>query len=447
MKLFITLLPLLNTSLVFSQTNDFETRVKSALENISNSINPNTPTEGATVGVTYSNKKPRPVEKIDLTGPYEYKTPLETRKLYPSCSGGPYIDPNTETIKGANEQFSFYMQRGNKRKVLFIFGGGGACWDGFTCVGAPSMGFPFYFPDVDTTDLYHYDLQGIVDEKKSNPFHDYTKILIPYCTGDFHLGSRDKKYTYDLFGEEITWTIKHRGFDNFLSVLSFLESKSKGFKFDFQKVKHLTLAGFSEGGQATLFALPYFSHAMPKAEINVISDGATGVISQSFYKTALWNPEDQTSTSWGVEGNLPTWVGIDEEYMNEFISIPNGLMPTTIEKFCNDFQAVKAAIITSHQDQAQIFFYLLMRLTEDPLLTDEQVLDEWYTFMSLGLDSLKDVDNYRSYVAYGSDHGYLLTENFYDSDDIHDVSVSDWVSIMVKGKSRKWENIGMELLA
>ena len=45
-------------------------------------------------------------------------------------------------------------------------------------------------------------------------------------------------------------------------------------------------------------------------------------------------------TSWGIEKNLPTWVGIDDEYMDSFIQRPSDLVPTTFEEYCNTFPEI-----------------------------------------------------------------------------------------------------------
>ena len=261
-------------------------------------------------------------------------------------------------------------------------------------------------------------------------------MLLPHCTRDLHLGSRDEERTHQLSGEAVNWTIKHRGFDNFLSVLSFLEDKSQGFKFNFGKVKHLAVAGYSAGGYGLMFGLPYLMHLMPSAKVDVISDSAIGAITPSFYKTAMWNPKNQKSTSWGIEKNLPTWV-IDDEYMDSFAQKPSDLVPTTFEEYCNTLPEIKAAMTTFNLDQVQIFFYLLMRLQEDPSLTDEKVIAEWYNLMVSALGSLEDVSNYKSYISDGFDHGFIFDYRYYDT--ITDgITLNEWIFHMLKKKTRQW---------
>ena len=61
----------------------------------------------------------------------------------------------------------------------------------------------------------------------------------------------------------------------------------------------------------------------------------------------MWNPKNQKSKSWGIEKNLPTWVGIDDEYMDSFIQKPSDLVPATFEEYCNTLPEIKAAMTTS----------------------------------------------------------------------------------------------------
>lgn len=400
---FVLILLLLFIIIQVLNTNQKQKKLYNTLESTSNLPKPHT----SNVKETSTSDVPREFVKIDLNGPYEYRTPdNDTRTLYPSCSGGPYIGHRTPKV-ATNPQYSFYMQQGDQTKVLFRFAAGGACWNALTCLIKPSYNV------AEDTNRDKINTGNVIGDM--NIYHNYTIIYIPYCTGDTHLGSRDKEYIYQESGQNMSWTIKHRGFDNFLSVLSYLSNKYKWFN----EVEHLSIMGSSAGGGVIIFALPYFIHAMPQAKINVISDSMVGVTSRPFFKTALWNPEDQKSTSWGMQRNLPTWMGMDEDYMNTFTSNPSNFMPFMLKKYCNTFPKIKAAMITSNQDEVQIYFYFMMRLEEDPLFTRQEAAAEWYSLMSKNLKSLEDVDNYRSYVMDGKEHCILNR-------------LKDWVSYMVE---------------
>ena len=210
----------------------------------------------------------------------------------------------------------------------------GACWDGNTCIGAPLTNNTIYFQTVHETQMYYFNnVSGILDNQNpENPYQDYTKIFIPSCTGDLHWGSHNKQYNLDLNGQSLSWEIKHRGFDNFLSTLHYLQNNST---IDFDSIEYLSVVGQSAGGYGILFALPYLIHLMPFSKVTMMSDSAIGAITPHIFKTAVWNPDDNENTSWGVRSNLPKWVGIDEALLDSFVSNPALSVSTIISKYCD----------------------------------------------------------------------------------------------------------------
>ena len=65
----------------------------------------------------------------------------------------------------------------------------------------------------------------------------------------------------------------------------------------------------------------------------MISDSAVGAITSHIFKTAAWNPGHAETTSWGVEPNLPKWVGINEALFDSFASDPSLGVSKIISKY------------------------------------------------------------------------------------------------------------------
>lgn len=143
-------------------------------------------------------------------------------------------------------------------RVIFMFQGGGVCWDEETCKGYINLSAP--------TKVIPHDIsigQGIFSAKDTNPFLNYTKVYLPYCTADVFVGGHKAKYG-DL-------NVLHNGQKNTELVLQYLKSlKLVDIKpelpnekvFDFGKTKNLVIYGFSAGAIGALSHIhtiaPYF---------------------------------------------------------------------------------------------------------------------------------------------------------------------------------------------
>ena len=183
-------------------------------------------------------------DRIDLEGPIDITlSDGSTRTLEPSCSGGPKPSPTGPVP--ANTDFYFFVQKGNSNRLLFGLDGGGACWDALTCIGSPLAGQSTYTQELDETAEGLAQTGGIFDARNpENPFANYTKIFIPYCSADIHWGSKDTEYTLG----PITWTIHHRGSDNFLAVLDWLKKNGRAaYNIDFDRARDVMVTGASAG--------------------------------------------------------------------------------------------------------------------------------------------------------------------------------------------------------
>ena len=61
---------------------------------------------------------------------------------------------------------------------------------------------------------------GTLDSSNpANPFKDWTKVFIPYCTGDVGWGNQDATYATPMG----PLTVRHRGYANVKAVLRWIE--------------------------------------------------------------------------------------------------------------------------------------------------------------------------------------------------------------------------------
>ena len=129
-------------------------------------------------------------------------------------------------------------------KVLIYFYGGGLSIDSFTA--SHDMDYlqdGFYYAKRSLDGLEHF---GITSSNHDNPFKNYTILLIPYATGDMHVGNN--KYHYkDVLGKEKV--LYHYGYSNFIKYMDMVLKYIKD-------TKRVVIAGYSAGGFAVPMLMP-----------------------------------------------------------------------------------------------------------------------------------------------------------------------------------------------
>ena len=112
------------------------------------------------------------------------------------------------------------IRLGTENKLLVFFSGGGVSIDEYTAARPASM----YMRDSsEGFYLIRLDLfgdlmagKGLLDDHPDNPFRNWTKVILTYATGDFHVGAQDFSYTA-LDGS--SRVLHHHGYRNYRSVI------------------------------------------------------------------------------------------------------------------------------------------------------------------------------------------------------------------------------------
>ncbi|MBN2032018.1 MAG: hypothetical protein JW836_01985 [Deltaproteobacteria bacterium] len=320
------------------------------------------------------------------------------RELNPTCSGAPGTDPT----------FKFFVKGGPVNNLVVFFDGGGACWDTMNCIY-----YLTYSPEADETVEDQSQVNGIFDfSNPANPFIDWNFVFIPYCTGDIHWGSADKTYP-GYYGED-SYTIHHRGFDNFLVVLKWIIEH-------FEKPQKIFVTGSSAGSYGALMGFPYIQEAYPKSMASMLGDAGFGVVTQDFQDVQIYN--------WGFEGNLPGWIPGFERPFSDY-SIAE--MYQMIGRY---YTHRKIGQFTTAWDGTQAFFYNVMINTGDPLEWGNfrPAWCDWHEQMLENAYVAAEAPNYRYYVAAGTYHTILAYPEFYEEDSAG-VPFVDWIKAMVENQ-------------
>lgn len=342
--------------------------------------------------------------------------------INPACALDTLTDPTTGKL--IDNSFHFYFKQGKSKNLLVFFNGGGACWDDATCVASLALGDrPTYNPSILDANS-PVDAGGIFDDKnKNNPFKNWSKVFIPYCTGDIHIGSSDQVYT-DKTGlitshPNTPVIIKHHGFDNFMAVREWLKKK---FNAKQHKIAKLMVTGSSAGAYGAELNFPYLQSAFPKVNATLFSDAGEGVVTSGFIESAFTR-----NGVWQVGDTLPR---IFNDALGTFYA--DSFNIDIITKLSEAYPESRFAQYTTKFDAVQVQFLKIMDQLDkfeeldqlDPLNTHDDPstwglteLDflyfiEWNSRMEASLTYLSEnTDNYQYYIGAGSIHT-ILTDAF-----------------------------------
>ncbi len=325
------------------------------------------------------------------------------RRLNPGCSGAPRTDPS----------FRFFFKGGTKNNLVVFFDGGGACWDAMNCIYAQT-----FSPEVDETVEDLTRAGGIFDfGNPANPFRDWNFAFVPYCTGDIHWGSADHIYP-GLFGEG-KYTIRHRGFDNFLAVLKWILEHV-------DNPQKIFVTGSSAGSYGALLGFPYIQEAYPHSKAMMLGDAGFGVVADDFRNVGMQH--------WGFQANVPAWIPGFEKPFSEYTLAEMHQMVAAYYPFSRMGQ------YTTAWDAGQTFFYNVMLHAGNPLTWENfaPVWCDWHDRMLELAHDAAQAPNYRYYIGSGTDHTIMAYDKFY-TESSAGILFLDWIKGMIEHEAEPWD--------
>ena len=174
-------------------------------------------------------------------------SPYLKKKRFPRLEGTPkvgqWVRLYAEGCVTANgEEVYADFQLGSENKLLLFFLGGGVSWNEYTAARPVSVyeknlreGFYIIHTDLFTDINLN---KGIFEDCEQNPFRGWSKLVLPYNTGDFHCGAGDFPYTAKDGTERLC---HHHGYLNYRRAIETV----KGFV---PTPDALVVSGCSGGG-------------------------------------------------------------------------------------------------------------------------------------------------------------------------------------------------------
>ncbi len=307
------------------------------------------------------------------------------------------IEPGGDTICSRGTPYRFFVRGGRADRVMVDFQGGGACWDEATCGAAGVIGL--FSEDVGTLEELQAAIDGplaggILSNDPQNPFHDWTIVHVPYCTGDIHWGN-----TRTTYGSN---AIEHRGFVNASAALDWTYAR-------FTSPTNVFVSGCSAGAYGAVLHSAYLADHYRSAQVSVFADSGSGIITDTFLNDSLPN--------WNAQENLPSFVpGLDvplSELSLSQLYIQIGLR----------FPAMRLAQTNTNYDQDQIFFYTAMGGTRE----------DWPPAMRSSHDRIAAaIPNFTSFVPGGSMHCAGIYP-FFQEREVNGTALSSWAEQLATG--------------
>lgn len=278
---------------------------------------------------------------------------------------------------------------GSSEELLFLFAGGGACWDALTCYvlesavhvqttwGADHL-------EAETSALAAHPLFD--RSAPSNPFADATWIYVPYCTADLHFGDNIISHS------SLQPDLHHVGDANVASLI-------ERVTLDFPNPDQVHLIGISAGGYGVQLQADRFASAFPTAELALLADGAPMVRP---YDGRWWEFRR------GWTPRLPADCEACEQGFDEILAHQVATLPQM--RFG----------LTTYLDDAVVMLYLnqphgrLGRVTND-------LLDEVYA-----------AEHAAAYALPGDDHVMLV--NYQSAQTSEGIRLEDWFATWASGQ-------------
>ena len=157
------------------------------------------------------------------------------------------------------------FRKGSENKVMVYFAGGGVSVDEISAredTYNTKEVWPDYLANVTM------NMGGIASDVDGSPFKDWTLILFPYATGDFHSGTGEFHYV-DTDGKEKI--LYHNGYNNYTLAMKEIMEKA-----GIEDADTVLVTGYSAGGFATaLLSDDIYTNYFPDAQNkNVLVDAA-----------------------------------------------------------------------------------------------------------------------------------------------------------------------------
>ena len=326
-----------------------------------------------------------------------------------------HVAPKNSLCSDGSQYYAPFKLGSNPKNIILFFFGGGVILNNNTASNPGNNYVSSYGKIFGFLNIFDF---GIISKTKKNIFRDSTFLVIPYCTGDFHIGNKSSKYLYDNSTKE--QIIYHYGYKNYRNYMNNV------IKYiNIENIEKLIICGSGSGGFATSFlAEDIIENYFSKINKNKI----TLLIDASFLISDKW--EDYLNM-WGTPKNI-TNIMINNSNNNNLVI--NSL--TNLRKKYNDINilfdcSIKDGTLISYQnyiDRNQTDDFKMIEPDEKNITLFTQRLNNMtksliYPNISASVYIFSDNKNSNKFTS----HSTISTSVFYSSEYENDTTVMNWL--------------------
>ena len=310
------------------------------------------------------------------------------------------IDGGPTTICSLGSPFVFFVEPGDETRLMVYFEGGGACWNAETCDVKASA--HYFKPEVPAKERPY--TRGLFDTTRvDNPVRGFTKVFVPYCTGDVHLGAHTTTYTLPASNgnAERTFEIHHNGGANADAALVWIYAHVAAPRTIF-------VTGESAGSVPTPFYAAVLAEHYSDARIVQLGDAS------SAYEDA-----GASAANWGLYARLravDAFRGLDTTRF-DYLSL--------FQLAARSSPRITFAVVNSVEDSTQTFYLRSLDPKSPSVATLIARHDRELT---------ASIPRYRSYTYPGWKHTIIGRPDFYTMT-VDGVPLRDWVARLIEGSA------------
>lgn len=243
-----------------------------------------------------------------LIGVLVYAFVLQYPKLKSDPKVGKWYRVTKSDMKTSEgDRYRALFKKGSENKVLIYFAGGGVSVNEEM---ARNDTYNTKEVAIDMLANVTMNMGGLASEVEGSPFENWSIILFPYATGDFHAGTGEFHYT-DTDGKEKI--LYHNGYVNYSETMKMVMNMA-----GLDNIDTVLVTGYSAGGfGAALLSDDVFTNYFPNAKSKNVLVDASLLLNNNWHSIAtdVWQTPKEISDKL-VSNNLTLdcFVSLHEKY-------------------------------------------------------------------------------------------------------------------------------------